>query len=389
MKSWPGTALTLWSFGLLSVALPATSSEILARQTPQITNLRENETLEYPVALLRGTVDNQADQVQIIDRDNPDNRDQTRVPVVKGQFVAVIELVPGRNHLTLSAGDTQASLTLTYRRIKPEHYVNVIYLSASDGGTRYLTQLPEDPQDYLQKLDTALKLMQTLTAERLNDIGLGRKTFALNFDAKGKVIVHTLRYPETAASLQTRDGNQLYQLFYPWVTQQFPQTAQNVVIMAFTRYDPATRQIKAHTALGAPGMGLFSCNGMCAWPRSIADVPRAFSDTTPVDNAQIYDDSGARSVFWGLAATTMGAILHEMGHTFGLAHVKDPESIMSRGFEHFNRVFTIIEPPALHGDAPTPFTLNQTAYWDKESATKLLESPWFQASPPVPIQDSH
>lgn len=85
----------------------------------------------------------------------------------------------------------------------------------------------------------------------------------------------------------------------------------------------------------------------------------------------------------------MGAIIHELGHGFGLPHVTDPESIMARGFDHFNRVFISIEAPRLNAkpfvfSSTTTFTLNQTAYWDKDSAKKMMASPWFQSTQIAP-----
>ena len=364
--------------GLLSAFPLVARAEGRLRRTLQITNILDSEVLNYPCALLRGKAGDRADTVRIQNPGNTRIGSVTVVPVIDGRFVAVVELSPGMNHLDIRCGNEQMEFTLIYQRVQSGHYVNVIYLTAADSGTHYLTQLTDDPQDYADKLGTALKLMQTLTAERMNDIGFGRSTFALDLDNKGKVIIHTLKFPDTAAHLQTQDGGTLYHRIYPLITQRFPQNqVQNVVIMAFSSYDPVTKKPHAHCALGAPGMGLFSCNGMCAWPSSISDVQRSFSDTTPVDNTKLWDDSNSRSVFWGLAATTMGAVLHEMGHSFGLPHVADPESIMSRGFDHFNRVFTITEPAALGGAIPTRFVLTQSAYWDKESAKKLVVSPWF------------
>jgi hypothetical protein len=47
----------------------------------------------------------------------------------------------------------------------------------------------------------------------------------------------------------------------------------------------------------------------------------------------------SRETYWGNYATGLGASLHELGHTFDLAHT--PTGIMARGFDDIHRVFTV------------------------------------------------
>jgi hypothetical protein len=353
-------------------------SSLAARAEITVTNLKDKETLRYPVAMLRGTTD-QTGEVKVVNRDNsrPDGRNAA--PIVDGLFVVLVELRPGANRLRLEAGKSRRDLTLRYTPMTTPYRVNIVFVTGEEGDTTYQTQKVRDPQDYRDKLDTAAKLMQTFTAERMNDIGFGRKTFNLEFDKDGKVVVHVARYPEPAQELRSKDGSAWYGPFYPWIEKQFPMDRnKNLVVMAFTYKDPVTKRVGGHTALGGGGMGLFGSGSMFAWPDSIRDVCRAFSDTTPVDGDRVDDDSAFRSTFWGLAATTIGAMLHEIGHTFGLPHSPDGESIMSRGFDHFNRAFTIIEPPREGGTEPFRFMDCQAAYWDAPFADLLNFSPWFQ-----------
>lgn len=46
--------------------------------------------------------------------------------------------------------------------------------------------------------------------------------------------------------------------------------------------------------------------------------------------------------YWANYATGLGAALHELGHTFDLAH--SPTGVMSRGFDDIHRFFTVVTP---------------------------------------------
>jgi hypothetical protein len=344
-----------------------------------LTNVLDQEERHYPVVLLYGTALS-AKIITITDQENRGVNGTVSAPVILSRFKILVELAPGENHLRLKTESGEKTICVKYTPCNGDHLINVVYLTADDCDTHYVTQKPNDPQNYEDKLDTAVKLMQCFTAERMHDAGKGYKTFALDLNANGRVKVKVLKFPESKEALRKLSGNDLYQRIYSWLVPLYPSDRfKNMVVMSFTGYDNVRKKPLAHTALGAGGMGLFSCNGMCAWPDNLPDVVPAFSNATPVDDTLIWDDTNGRSTLWALASTTIGAVLHELGHTFGLEHqMFDPMSIMSRGFDYFDREFILQEPPARGHSEDVQVTDSSTAHWDTASAAKLTDSPWFR-----------
>lgn len=369
--------------GLLAVFVLLGVGEQPASAVPanvQVVNLSSGATLRYPVALLSGTAEaTDGQELKVVNTSSPRPSREFRTTVMGKRFKALMELVPGLNHLTLSLGEEQTSLDLRYELQTNRYLVRFILFTDSSGDTTYQTERDPDPQDYAAKLDTAAKLMQTFTAEQLNVLGYGRKTFNLELDEDGRVRVRVVRGPQPASYYYGIPDGQLYDEISSCVEQQVPSAlARNVVLIAFTRYDAADKRVKAHTALGGGNLALFGGSAMFSWPSSLQDVQRAFADETRVDASRSHDDSAGRSTYWGLASTTLGAALHEMGHCFGLPHSPDRFDIMSRGFDYLNRAFSLVEPPHAHRATPFAFPDTEVARFGPVSGARLAYHRCFQ-----------
>ncbi len=134
----------------------------------------------------------------------------------------------------------------------------------------------------------------------------------------------------------------------------------------------------AHTALGGGDLGLFGSASVFSWPRDIASAQQTFQDDSAVDPTRVHDDSAFRGTIWGLASTTIGATLQEMGHAFGLPHCTDRFGIMTRGFDHFHRVFTFSDPVSRRNGTVVRFSPDQEAYFAPISASYLQWTDWFR-----------
>lgn len=365
--------------GAVAAALPRASAR--ERLPVQVENLASGTVLRYPVAFLRGSTSlPDGAQLRVRNPRTGGSEGQFRTRVQGGRFKALIQLQPGENRLELSSEAGRQYLPVSYQPATSEYKVRIFYYTDRTGDPTYQSERPNDPQDYAAKLDTVAKLLQTFTAERMHDAGYGRKTFNLELQPDGRVQVRTVRGPETLDYYHRKTGNELWSEIYGDLNRRFPDPrAKNVVVMAFTRWDPAGRQARAHTALGGGNLGLFGSAGMFTWPSRIGDTQSAFEDTTRLDANRTFDDSNGRSTYWGLASTTLGAVLHETGHTFGLPHTRDGFDIMTRGFDHLNRFFTLAEPPPARRPTPYAFREDEVARWGTVSAGRLAYSRWLQS----------
>jgi len=135
--------------------------------------------------------------------------------------------------------------------------------------------------------------------------------------------------------------------------------------------------VYSHTALGGGAVALFGGGNLFTWPSRLADVQAAFLDDRRIDTKRFFSDSVGRHTFWAAASTTIGAALHELGHTMGLPHTRHPHDIMTRGIDRLNRVFTFVEPPHARRRTPYEFKDGEVALWAPTSAAWLKFSRWL------------
>jgi len=369
--------------GAVSVLLTAAQGPAAAAPDKpaaiRVTNFTDGQTLRFTVPLICGKLaDEKLTSVTIVNTSSKRPTRKLTGLAHKGRFKVLTELLAGPNRLVIRAGKSELGMTLHYKPQTNPYIVRVIYFVDKSGDTRFQTPLAKDPQNWRGKLDTAMKLMQGFTAQRLGDVGLGLRTFNLELGRDGKVKVHVLKGRHPAAHYHKLNGHQLYGEAGRELRRQLPhRRARNLVIPAFTRFDPATRRAMAHTALGGGHVALFGGGDLFTWPDSLAGVQPAFMNAERVDHTKFFSDSVGRHTFWANASTTMGAALHELGHTFGLPHSRDVHDIMTRGHDRLNRFYTLVEPPHARRNRPTEFAGNQIACWSPVSAGALAPNRYF------------
>ena len=93
--------------------------------------------------------------------------------------------------------------------------------------------------------------------------------------------------------------------------------------------------------LGGWGLALAGSACLWTWPTSVFEVQGTLRDATPINSREVLDDSAYRGTVGGCCATTLGSVVHELGHCFDLGHTES--EIMERGFDQLDMLLTVGE----------------------------------------------
>ncbi|MCY2932367.1 MAG: discoidin domain-containing protein [Planctomycetota bacterium] len=377
MKTNMVAALT-FLFGLLGVL----SAPVAAEDKPPITvtNYTRGETVRYPLALLRGTLeDASAESVTVVNESSKLDSREMAGPANKGRFKALAELVPGENKLVVQAGNNRIPFTLTYTPQTNPYKIRAVLFADKTGDPTYDTPFKDDPQDYKAKWDAALKLLQTFTADEMHRQGYGRKTFNLELDANGKVVVHIAKGKGSFQEMQKLSGYDAYDASAAAIAEQLPRGPfKSLVCVAFSRHVKGTGSATAYAALGGGDTALMGGACFYAWPTGVKNIYKTFMSDVPIDDKNFHADDVGRFAVWATAATTIGCGLHEVGHALTLPHTKNyPNGIMLRGADTLNRYLGFVDPPCRGRKDYTEFKDDQEPCWSDVCAASLAASRWL------------
>lgn len=349
-----------------------------ASATVRVTNVANGETIRHSLVIVDGAAGGTTIVASVLGVD-----DSARTwPVVGGRFRALVPLRKGRNEIKLAASDGgRGDVVLSYSPDDNRHFVRPLYVVAADDNKGLFDAEGGEGRDVASaqaRISTAMWLMQAFTAEAMNDAGFGRRTFRLPLDDSGRPVVDVHKSSLTMAQAQAMNGNALWQHLARELAA-FPsrELAIDVAVMSMTRYDGATRKVSAHAAHGGERLALFGSGTLHTYAPDLDHVVDALADDRALDAGAFFDDSGGRGTHWAAYATGMGALLHELGHCFGLAHAE--EGVMSRAFDHVNRKLVLEErsTPLL-----SPIPEASEVGFDRSGAVRLRYLPYFTREAP-------
>lgn len=233
----------------------------------QVTNLSPGETLHHSLALLIGEVTPPLSEASIVVRLQQGAQTQAW-PIFNGLFKVLIPLTQGVNYMQLLFYDEVLDFHLFYKVPSFVRFVRPVYIIAADDDGYFHGPEGEDcsPASAVERIAFGSKLLQTFTAEKLAEHGLGRRNFVLETDLfPDRPSCHIFKSKIKKAAAHAMTGADLWIYFAKELmsSKLFDRKDHTkwFAFISFTRYCPPEGVIpkthsevlkftKGHTALG-------------------------------------------------------------------------------------------------------------------------------------------
>lgn len=334
----------------------------------EITNFQNGETVNHSIIIIKGVLTNNASASSAEDKlvctlQNSSGSCKSYWNVHKSEFKVLIELTQGRNVIELEyKRQKRHSLLLEYTPRKTNLRVTPVYIicQGHDGSFQSPNEIDNSITSACTRIALGAKLIQCVMSEKLSESGLGRKTFQLEHEVvAGQPECLVFRSSLNVNKARKMPQSELWSHFGRELmsSELGSNERKYLAFISCTRYKgtdadkPQTFEefvsiTEAYAALGGGGLALFGTACLYTWPLNIQDVTQKLADTKPVNWRRFMDDSGYRGTLGGCFATTLGSVLHELGHTFDLGHTKD--GIMGRGFDNIDKLFIVEEKKCIN-----------------------------------------
>jgi Putative peptidase family len=102
-------------------------------------------------------------------------------------------------------------------------------------------------------------------------------------------------------------------------------------------YANIAKKTECNPALSSQFLTLLGSGCFYTWPNVLDEVLECFKNKTLVDTKILFDDSNYRKTYGGCFSTSLGSLIHEMGHLFDLGHTIN--GLMGNDIDFAHRFF--------------------------------------------------
>lgn len=174
------------------------------------------------------------------------------------------------------------------------------------------------PKDHRGRLQRILEHIQQFYAEELKRNGLGHRSFNLDYDAKGKLVIHEVVGNGKYADYGRPDGDRIRKECVP-VLKEAGIEANQETILIFTNLGQWNPVLKTFVHKSPYYAGGDHQSGR-AWQ---LDSPELDIPNLKLKEPMIQDGEYGRISLGKHVSIFIGGIAHEMGHAFGLPHCRE------------------------------------------------------------------
>lgn len=267
----------------------------------------------------------------------------------------------------------------------------------------------------VKKLRVGGRMMQAFTLDEMAKNGVGKRCFQFveevskstiskqeeaNGVSRSQIKIHVIRSDLTVAQLrdmnyaqQNKNAKEAGKLFGAAMDAlkkyggpfSDGETSKNPVLAAVLLMDAHwSRQdncILCHAALGGGNdrikLAIFGSHGIHSWPLNWESIFRSLTDCSTLSLDEVANDCNQCSSRWECLCVTLGAFMHEIGHSLGCPHQEN--GVMLRDYITMDRKFLSAERYCMRTKKPQwgPVLDKDEPGWNRLDIMRFLFHPAF------------